>query len=302
VRGVVLQPNGEPALDAQVALLTFDHNVRLRKRAFEGNKRWLRRTDSRGAFQFSVNREAHSVAAVNADGYVLLRLPKEREPVTLQLQPWGRVEVMVDESARTQPVETVELYDPAADNYQGRVSMLGSYSEKADVDGRFVFEHVPPGECSAFINSGIGINYHHHTPVVVGPGETTTVTIRGQAGTLVKGRLMPVPIIRPGDMAPHVVLRINGERPPLPFNRAAADQKLRQEFEFWSSPAARERLRTQQTFAVRVFEDGSFVSLERVPPGKYQVMATFKNTSASQPLAVSEGPDTIMDLGEIKMR
>jgi RNA polymerase sigma factor (sigma-70 family) len=301
VRGVVLQPNGEPAADAQVALLTFDQNVRLRKRAFEGNKRWLRRTDSRGAFQFPVNREAHSVAAVNADGYVLLRLGGEREPVTLRLQPWGRVEVTVDESAHTQPVETIELYDPTADNYQGRVSMLGSYSEKANADGRFVFEHVPPGECSAFINSGVGIIYHHHTPVVVRSGETTAVTIRGQAGTLIKGRLVPVPIIR-GDMAPHVSLRLNGEPNPLPFNRATGDQKLRQEFEFWSSPAAREHLRTQQIFAARILEDGSFVSLERLPPGKYQVLATFKNTSASQPFAVSEGPDTIMDLGEIKMR
>jgi hypothetical protein len=302
VRGVVLQPNGEPAVNAQVALLTFEHNVRLRKRAFEGDKRWLLRTDTRGAFQFPVNREAHSVAAVNADGYVLLRLPREREPITLPLQPWGRVEVVADESVRAQPVETIELYDPTADNYQGRVSMLGSYSVKADADGRFIFENVPPGECGVFINSGVGINYHHGTPLIVRPGETTTVTIREQPGTLVRGRLTPVPQLRGPD--DRVTIHFNPDPIiPAPFQKLPPEERPRKEFEFWSSPAGRERISSpRQTYMARFYPDGSFVSLGRIPPGNYRLSATFKNTSSSQKVTIGEGADAVLDLGEIQLR
>lgn len=302
VRGVVLLPNGQPAADAQVALLTFEHNVRLRERAFEGNKRWIMLTDSQGAFQFAVNSEAHSVVAVNLDGYVLLRLSKEQEPVTLQLQPWGRVEVTVDESARAHPVQTIELYDPAADNYQGRVSLLGSYSKKAGADGRFVFEQVPPGECNVFINSGVGITYHHGTHVVVTPGETTTVAIRKRAGTLVNGRLTPVPqFAAPGD---HLVLHFNPDPiNPAPFQDLPPDERRQKEFEFWSSRAGRERVNdSRRTYVARLNPDGSFVSLEHIPPGSYRFNAIFKNTSSSQNVVIGNISDSVLNLGEIRLR
>jgi hypothetical protein len=39
VRGTVLRPDGMPAVGVQVALLSLEHNVRLRNTKFEGNKR-----------------------------------------------------------------------------------------------------------------------------------------------------------------------------------------------------------------------------------------------------------------------
>jgi hypothetical protein len=217
------------------------------------------------------------------------------------MQSWGRVEVTVDESARAQPVETIKLYDPAADNYQGRVSMLGSYSVKADAEGRFIFEHVPPGECSVSINSGVGIANHHATRLVVSPGETTTVIISERAGAMVKGRLTPVPQLRaPSDS---VILHFNPDPIiPAPFQELPPEQRIRKEFEFWNSPAGRERINSpRQTYTARFYPDGSFVSLERVPAGNYRLGAVFKNTSASRKVVVTEEQDVI-DLGEIQLR
>jgi RNA polymerase sigma factor (sigma-70 family) len=302
VRGVVLKPDGEPAVDAQVALLTFEHNVRLTPKPFlEGNARWLVRADREGAFRFPANRQAHSVAAVSPAGYVLLRLPQSREPVTLQLQPWGRVEVSVDESARTQPVERIELYDPAADNYQGRVSLLGSYSATVDSDGRYVFPRVPPGEFSVFINSGVGITYHHGTPVKVAPGQTTAVTIRGKPGTLVKGRLNPVPDTGTGG---HVVLHFNPDPvTPLRLQAQHTEERRNKELEFWNSPAGRGRVNSaRHTYSARMYPDGSFVSLGRLPAGKYKFIAVFKNASFSQNVEIGDYPDAVLDLGEIRLR
>jgi hypothetical protein len=168
VRGMVLKPDGTPAIGAQVALLSLEHNVSLlRTVEFKGNRRWLTLCDENGEFRFSVNRSAHSVAAVSRDGYANVRVRDARQPVTLQLQPWGRVEGVVDPGAGRLPVESIELYDPASDNYQGRVSLLGTYSTKADSSGHFTFENVPPGEFSVFINSLRGIPYHHQTPLTV---------------------------------------------------------------------------------------------------------------------------------------
>jgi hypothetical protein len=302
VRGVVLQPNGEPAVGAQVALLTFEHNVRLRKRAFEGDKRWMLQTDSHGAFQFPVNREAHSVAAVNANGYLLLRLPPEREPVTLQMQSWGRVEVTVDESARAQPVETIKLYDPAADNYQGRVSTLSSYAVKPDVSRRFVFESVPPGEFSVFINSKNGIPFHHQTSLVVKPGETTSVVIAEWPGTRVIGRFV-APLDRTISWKKDFVLaHLYADVPPPPLNEGPPEERKRRELDFWTSPAGRERVNTPLVYSAVVRDDGSFVSLERLRPGKYRFTTVFKDASVTRHITISEEQPPEMDLGEIPLR
>src|SRR5207244_3973782 len=153
VRGVVLLPDGTPAAAVHVALLSFEHNVTLRNQSFEGNIRWLSKSGARGEFSFPVNSLAQSVAAASTAGYAHLRMSDAREAVTLRLQAWGRVEGTVEESAAALGMSEVRLYDPAAENYQSRVSTLNSYFVKPDANHHFVFESVPPGRFSVFINS-----------------------------------------------------------------------------------------------------------------------------------------------------
>jgi hypothetical protein len=136
---------------------------------------------------------------------------------------------------------------------------------------------------------------------VVRPGKTTTVTIRERAGTLVQGKLTPVPqLSAPGD---HVVLHFNPDPIiPAPFQDVRPEERPRKEFEFWSSPAGRERINSsRRTYTARFYPDGSFVSIERIPAGNYRFIAVFKNTSASRKVVVTEEQDLI-DLGEIQLR
>jgi protocatechuate 3,4-dioxygenase beta subunit len=302
VRGVVLLPDGQPAEGAQVALLTFENRFTLTKKAaFEGNARWLVRTDGTGKFQFKMNRTAHSVAAVCAEGFVLALVLGSQNPMTLQVQPWGRVEGIVDKSAMTHGVEEVRLYDPTADNYQGSVSTLGSYLVKPDTDGRFIFEKVPAGEFSVFINSGIGVPFHHQTPIVVRSGETTSVTIGNRIGVMLSGRFVPPEGKTVRWKEDLVDAELYADLPQPPRDEGPAEERPMRALEFWTSAAGRDYVNTPHVYSVLVRDDGSFVSLEPVPSGKYRFTTVFKNCSTTRHITVGKEQSEI-HLGQISLR
>ncbi len=304
VRGVVLLPDGALAAGVQVALLTFEHNVTLRNHCFDGNQRWLAMTDERGEFSLPANRLAHSVAAVGTAGYAHLRVRDAQEAVTLRLRPWGRVEGTVDESAAALGASEVRLYDPAAENYQGRVSLLNSYFVKPDARRHFVFESVPPGDFSVFVNSANGIPFHHQTPVVVEPGQTTTVIIREWPGTRIIGRFIPPPDRAVSWRKDFILAHLYADLPQASalIGNGPANERPMRELEFWTSPAGREHIDTPRVYSALVRDDGSFLSLENLPPGKYRFTTVFKSCSATCPITVSEEQPKEMTLGEIPLR
>jgi len=310
VRGVVLLPNGTPAIGVQVALLTFEHNVTLHQQAFRGDPKWMTKSGAQAEFSFPVNDLAHSVAAVSEAGYVHRRISNPGEAVTLRLQPWGRVEGLVDESAAKLGVSDVRLYDPAAHNYQGRVSLLNFYREKLDASRRFVFESVPPGEFSAFINSGEGIPFHHQTPLVVRAGETTRVVIAEKPGTRITGRFI-APLgsairWKKDFLLSHFYASL--PQASAPSNLGPANERAQRELEFWTSAAGREDVNTRRVYAAFVRDDGSFASVECLPPGQYRFTTVFKiagdsqkNFSTTQELKVEEDQAEELPLGEIPL-
>lgn len=311
-RGVVLQPDGTPAVGAQVALLGFDHNVKLlRQQTFSGSARWLQNTGNDGSFSFPATPMAHSVAAVSSAGYAHHRVLDPGQPVTLLLEQWGRVEGVVDASAATHGVVTVELYDPAADNYQGRVSLLGSYSVKPGADGRFLFEHVPPGDFCVFVNSMNNIPFHHKTPLVVRPGETTDVVIREWPGTRITGRFVPPPGKLIDWKKDFVVSHLYADLPPASafINPGPKAERPMRELEFWTSAAGREHVNTPRVYSVLVHSDGTFATLENLPPGNYRFTTMFriggsskKSSSVTQQVSIGDECPEQLPLGELQLR
>ncbi len=312
VRGLVLQPDGTPAIGAHVALLAFDHNVTLRPdQSFAGSKRWLQRTGPDGSFSFPFNARAHGIAAVSPAGYGHQRLLDSKQPLNLTLEPWGRVEGVVETSAARHGVVTVELYDPAADNYQGRVSLLGIYSTKPDAGGRFGFDHVPPGDFCAFVNSMKNIPFHHQTPLTVRPGETTDVIIRERAGTRVTGRFL-APSGKIIDWTNNLVAaQLYADLPSASaiIGSGPQDERPRRELDFWTSAAGREHVNTPRVYAIVLFENGAFETSDNLPPGRYRLTAMFRTGPASDDVASVtrdvaidvEGP-AALPLGDIPIR
>lgn len=303
VRGIVLAPDRKPVSGADVALLTFEHNVRLRSRRLVGTKPWVTQTDAAGRFTFPPNALAHSVAAVGASGYAHRRLAGSADSVTLELEPWGRVVGRVDDRAGALGVESIEFYDPTADNYQGRVSLLGSYSVKPGADRSFAFADVPPGQFKVFVNSRNGVPYHHGTPVTVRPGETVEVTMTEKPGARLIGRF----VAPPGhavDSSEERHCQLYADLPSAgSIINAGPRSELRQrELDFWTSEAGREQVNTPRVYAAMINDDGSFASTEPLPPGSYKLIAVLRGVgSVTRQLTVTEG-QTELNLGEIPLR
>jgi RNA polymerase sigma factor (sigma-70 family) len=299
VRGVVQLPDGAPASGVMVGLLSFDNDFELRKKKLEGNKRWLRTTGQNGEFAFTVNRLAHSVAAVGEAGFVVARVADPREPVTLRLQPWGRIEGEVAPDAQTHPIQELRLYDPFAQNYQGKVSLMDSYAVKPSPRMRFVFENVPPGEFAVSINSGLGIPFHHLTLVQVSPGETAHVTLRNGPGAVIKGKINLPAGVR---FAEYEHVWLGPERESVPYQQLRGEEQKRGALEFWTSPAGRDYWVRQRTFTTKPADNGAFTFREPIPPGQYRLTANTTAGSTATNVVVVEGHSTEIDLGELPFR
>jgi hypothetical protein len=212
------------------------------------------------------------------------------------------VEGVVDASATSLPVENLYLYDPAADNYEGRVSLLDSCRTTMDEDRRFTFENVPPGEYSVFINSGLGIAFHHQTPLVVRPAATTQVVIVETPGTRVSGRFVSPPGQSIAWQKEMIAAQMYLEPDRSPLAGVPASERPARALEFWTSPAGREYINTPRVHSLRLLEDGTFVSVEPLPPGKYRLTIVCKRSSATRHLVIPEEQPAELPLGEIRLQ
>ena len=80
-----------------------------------------------------------------------------------------------------------------------------------------------------------------------------------------------------------------------------ANERPMRELEFWTSPAGREHINTPRVYSALIRDNGSFVSLENLPPGKYRFTTMFKGCSATRHITVSDEQPKEMNLGEIAL-
>ncbi len=277
VHGVVLGPDGRPAAAAEVTLLTLDHNIKLEgfHLRSQANPRLVQLTGADGEFAFDADPRAHTVVAANSTGFARLRVRDFTRAVTIQLQPWGRIEGVIDPSARKRPIEAVILEDPTTMKYPGRVD-LGFRRAKPDENGNFSFELVPAETFSLWLNSGMGIPFHHGTAVTVPAGGTASVTIE-QTGLPVTGRFVASSATNVNWT--NAVAFANAEpasRPPNPPPGMTDDAAAFWWVDFWSSETNRLRAVSQHSTRAIVSPDGSFEIEDPLPPGEYRFTAAFK--------------------------
>jgi hypothetical protein len=181
IQVTVLNPNGVPAADADVALVRGGRRTpdigQGRIQSFIAQD--LLRTDSRGAFSLPPDDSIKRVIALNSHGFADVSASALSAAPTFSLQSFGRLEGRW--LAGKQPVEgrrlglTLILADGSL------VSVDGAGRVISDAEGRFVAPRLPPGKYSlhSFVEEPTGREYYikEEADAEVRPGETATVTI-----------------------------------------------------------------------------------------------------------------------------
>jgi RNA polymerase sigma factor (sigma-70 family) len=195
VQGVVLLPDGRPAADTSVALLTFERGAGITDGRLTARSSMaptlMKQTDDQGRFEFDADPDAHSLVASDpVNGFGLLRTHHSTQPFTIQLQPWGRIEGQLILSGQPAPNRYVTMTFGLNAFRSVTDGLLVSFSkQQTDADGRFTYEFIPPGDLTLHLMPGTNEALAQETVAEVRAGETVQLQIGGQ-GRMVKGKLM----------------------------------------------------------------------------------------------------------------
>jgi RNA polymerase sigma factor (sigma-70 family) len=276
IHGVVLLPDGRPAAGAQLALCTDDKGVTLaRKKFLDRGDSLLARADGEGRFQFPAEPGAGAIVAVQEQGFAQARLNGTNQALSLQLEPWGRVEGCLklrnSSNAQKQIMFSSRPMGPFARH--GLNLDIDAFSTQTDEAGNFVFDQVPPGDFTLYLFRGMGIPFSHETSVRVPAGGSTHVQIGG-SGRLIKGRFVLAGTDRALDWSRQIRFATLHTRMPLPsFPEGMTAAKLRTwQRQYYQSEEYQQAARAARSFPLDIEPDGSF-SVEDVPPGTYELNA-----------------------------
>ena len=197
--GTVLLPDGEPAADAEVGLLTRGRGIMLlRGGRFDvaQNRAEVVRSDASGRFQFSAREDkTFLLLALHDAGYAEVHSADFERSNSIRLSAWGKLEGRVMVENQPDANREVRFHPTRPDSRRTREYLFDyGYAAKADAEGRFQFDRVLPGPGSMtrsiVIEHGSGMSHHFgwNTPVDVRPNDTTTVQIGG-TGRPVAGRV-----------------------------------------------------------------------------------------------------------------
>lgn len=295
VHGVVLLPGASPAVGAYVALCTAEKGVTLGKKQFlDRGDSIVVTADANGHFLFPAELNAHAVVAVHEQGFVQTRLAPTNHTLSLQLEPWGRIEGGLKLRHGINAGQQITFYSlPMGPFPRGGLTLdLGAFSTKTDDRGSFIFEQVPPGDFFLAIVLGLGVPFTYQTPVEVRAGQTIQVQIGGD-GRAVKGQLVFSASNRSVDWSRQtrfVSLATKIPRPAVPQGLTLA-QMQKWQAEYWQSEDVVQRTRKIRSFAPQIQPDGSF-SIEDVPPGAYELTGQLSDTplDPTNPLSFQATP------------
>jgi hypothetical protein len=339
VKGVVLQPDGQPATDADVALQVQGKYLSLGRGEFDAGSRQsgvMGNTGPDGSFTLPMYEAAQSVIAVNLQGYAQVSLEHLKQSPQITLQPWGRIEgilrvnhhpgtnEIVGLGARTRtwltrnhrlPGQTkmVTVTNSMPDTLQPPMYNGAAFQAKTDDQGRFVITFVPPGEVVVNRRISLGPNSWTQSPlatVVVRPGETTVTNVGGTGRTVI-GRV----IYQGSD--------------PLDFKRGFAHlgtptAQYLKKYLALKTDAERQAFQTSMAgtaaqadakyYAAILQPDGSFRAQD-VLPGRYEfglqpqyrqmptnhVIPMYVSAEQVVPPAKDDNDDSTVDLGEVEL-
>jgi protocatechuate 3,4-dioxygenase beta subunit len=272
-KGLVVQPNGQPAPGARLFVLGPGRNLNLSLGSMRSNPRegGYAQADAKGAFSVRAQSDGERMLVMHTNGYAEAGYSNFVNGSTIRLEPWGTIEGLLTVSGKPGTNEAV-LLTPGANT--GRSSYWYEYSEYRTVTdnaGRFIFSNVPPGERRVVRLIPINQNSWSHsqpTDVMVKPGEVTQMQIGGN-GHLLVGQLQLSDSEMEIDWTNSGYHSLNSFPQPPPF-------KSTEEYRAWAqSPATLEAQRKARSYTVQLSSTGAF-RIEEVLPGTYQLNLSFQ--------------------------
>lgn len=274
IRGTVLLPDSNPAVGADVALLTFEQGANLEQGRFKrrGSDNILTRTDAEGKFEFKPDANAHTIAAAHSSGFGRVRIRENSQSIIVQLSPWGKIDGRVrtrDGNWSGRQVTLTSPYSEAGFNV--------SFSVKSDADGRFLMEPVPAGNYTLYLNSGMGKSLTDATSVEVREGETTEGQVGGIGATII-GRFQFAGSSVPDWSKQTKFSTMQPKSTPPPFPRLSPSNprsvdpaERRKRLDLVESDEWLAWARVQRpSVALKIAADGSFVA-ENLRAGEYSL-------------------------------
>ncbi|HEX7861423.1 MAG TPA: redoxin domain-containing protein [Verrucomicrobiae bacterium] len=267
--GVVLSPDGKPAVAARVLLAVPGQAAILAGPKFEfEHDSTIVPTGFNGEFSIPRVPDGHTVYVAHEAGFAEFKLDDliENTPVAIQLQKWGKIEGTVIRLGKPAAGEQMSLLLGLDREFGAGFLALsaGYYRTKSDEQGNFGMQYVPPIDvrlCRIVRNS-----YYEGKPVAIAPGETARVQ-HGSDGTQVKGRLA------------------TSDGKPVKWNELAG-------FRFYTKPPADEeapdaKKQPHANYPVEITERGEF-TIDDVPPGNYELRGDLREGPNRVPFAVGK--------------
>jgi RNA polymerase sigma factor (sigma-70 family) len=187
--GVVVLPDGSPAVGAQVGILSgINRRLYLSGKKLRAAGAQLIRADQRGRFSFGPDADAYLIVATHEAGFAQLGLIDiQPNQMVIPLQPWAQLKGRF-----------VRRHGPVADQTIGILNGIHSglgfdrnyWLAKTGADGDFEFPLVPPAPILVVLDERgpTGTPFGYQTKVDVKPGRMNELTF-GETGITVTGRL-----------------------------------------------------------------------------------------------------------------
>lgn len=270
--GIVLSPDGQPASDARVTLVTLNHFARISNNFDIRDGKQAVASDASGHFAFSKIDEASQIIAVHEAGYAEITTSELTETGKIPLQPWARLGVLILQRRKPLKPRLISIETKLGTQERDHRKNVYELNGTTDGKGRVNFERVVPREVVAAVileqsRGKVSTRYRERSVrVMLAPGKTAQVVFYG-SGAAIVGRLS-----------------VKGDPPK--------QHRWRENEAIWITSKGRGEFEGQ-VFRCLVDEDGAF-RLDDLPPGKYELHV---NLTAAEDTDVAGDPARI---GEIK--
>jgi peroxiredoxin len=285
--GVVLDPDGKPIVNAEVVLAgSQPDGIQIvdGKLDQEASKRSVK-TDTNGRFSLppsaQLETQDYKVIVIHDRGYAETPHKSFEADTTLRLKPWGRIEGVYKLGNRILADRAIGYFSDNLGN-PGVPAIHGEGKARTDAEGRFSFDHVPPGDVRVapeFRKNPEFAGWSNGTLVEVKAGEIANAPIGGTGRAIVAKVVLPEGFDTKADYSENSEFEIESDRPNFPRPKGGR-QALGNDFidwsnAWWKSPEGHAYRRTWIRRGQIKLGPDCTIRVDDLPPGEYKLSLTF---------------------------